>query len=445
MFKRSLAPINLEQIARQLKFVRRANGLKTVLVLGSQTGGLFRRPALQYLAQALAAPASQAASYHEQFAWCFRLLTRQELFSLTEQQALLRSALALITPSEADNCLAQLIMQGYFDPIITASFDSLLEHALTKAGLQQFAVINLTAGIGERILSSEVRSGCTLLKVFGSLTSQQYVLSNRYAHIGGILHHQALAQILRRDSLIVGFDQTWDESLHYLFPPQGDTCWLIAEEADERFCVLKETRNVLLLQEKNCTDYETFFVRLYNLLTRQSLVDESINVYKPDPLVASTMPTQELLQQDTLEVFISYHESDEVYLHRLVDHLVSLKRAGLIKDWFKSKIQAGQVIENVSQQHLEKSAVFLLLISPSFIASDTLYQETQQMMLRHKAKQALVIPILLRPADWENTPLGTLAPLPNNRSFVTLWRNQDSAFLNIAQGLRQAITEYKQH
>jgi hypothetical protein len=99
MFKRHLASINLEQIARQLNFVRRANGLKTVLVLGSQTGALFRRSALQYLIQVLAVPEHQVASYHEQFAWCFWQLTRQELFSPTEQLALFQSALAPVAPS----------------------------------------------------------------------------------------------------------------------------------------------------------------------------------------------------------------------------------------------------------------------------------------------------------------------------------------------------------
>jgi hypothetical protein len=305
-------------------------------------------------------------------------LTRPELFSPTEQQALLQGALALIAPSETDYCLAQLIIQGYFDPIITTSVDSLLEQALTRAGLQQFAVINLASEIEKGALSDARGQTCTLLKVFGSLTSQQYVLSNRYAHIGSILQQRALAQILQRDSLIIGFDQTWDESLHYLFPPQGDTCWLIAEEAGERFYALKETRNVLLLHEKDCVEYEMFFVRLYRMLVEQSLVDKTINTDRPTSLVVPDKPVKKQLQQNALEVFITYHESDEAYLYRLVDHLANLKRAGLINDWFKSKIQAGQSIEEVTQQHLEKSNIFLLLISPSFIASDTLYQETQQ-------------------------------------------------------------------
>jgi hypothetical protein len=445
MFKSSLAPIELEQIARQLKSVRRANGLKTVLVLGSQAGGLFRHPALQYLVQALAPPALQATLHYKQFAECFRQLTKAEGFSKTEQYALLTGALEYVTPSEADRCLAQLIIQGYFDPIITTGADTLLEQALMEVGwrpLHHFEVINPTAEIEERMLSGGRRSACTVLKVFGSLASQHYVLSGRYAHIGNILHYQALTQILRRDCLIIGFDKAWDESLYHLFPPHGDTCWLIAEEADERFRLLKETRNILLLHEKDCVDYETFFVQLYNLLTENPPIDITKPTNNPVSLVTSRTPTKEQQQQDALEVFISYHESDEVYLNSLVEHMANLKREGLIKDWFKGKLQAGQAIAEVTQHYLERSTVFLPLVSPSFVASDTLYQEMQQMMERHQTKKALVIPILIRPVDWESMPLRKLASLPNNGLFVTQWHNYDGAFLNIAQGIRQAITEF---
>jgi hypothetical protein len=433
-------------MARQLRSVRRANGLKTALVLGSQTGGLFRRPALQYLVQALAPPDLQAASYDKQFAGCFRLLTNAGGLSTTEQYALLIGALAHVTPSEADRCLAQLIIQGYFDPIITTGADTLLEQALMDAGwrlLHNFEVINLTAEIAESTLAGGRRSVCTMFKVFGSLAGQHYVLSDRYAHIGNILRHQALAQILQRDCLIIGFDKAWDESLYHLFPTRGDTCWLIAEEADERFFALKETRNILLLHERDCVDYETFFVRLHNLLNEKLPADVTTHADEPVPPVASRTTTKGKPQRDALEVFISYHESDEVYLNSLVEHMANLKREGLIKDWFKGKLQAGQAIAEVTQQHLARSNIFLLLVSPSFVASDILYQETQQMMERHQAKKALVIPILIRPVDWENMPLGKLAALPNNGRFVTQWSDHDSAFRNIVQGIRQAITEYK--
>src|SRR5260370_35735835 len=72
MFKRSLASIELEQIARRLNFVRRANGLKTALMLGSRAGGLFRRPALQNLGQAFAPPELQPHTDYTQLSRHFR-------------------------------------------------------------------------------------------------------------------------------------------------------------------------------------------------------------------------------------------------------------------------------------------------------------------------------------------------------------------------------------
>jgi hypothetical protein len=438
MFKGPLS-IELEQIARRLA-VRQVNGLKTVLVLGDRAGGLSRHPALSYLVQALALPELQTASYSTQFAACFRQLTRAEEFSMTEQYTLLTGALAYVTPSKADRCLAQLVMRGYFDPIITTGADALLEQALMEAGwrlLHHFEVINLVAERGEHLLSGSRHSICTLLKVFGSLASQQYMLSGRYTHIGNILRCQALARILQQDCLIIGFDKIWDESLYHLFPPHGDTCWFIAEEFDQRFYTLKETRKLLLLHEKDCVDYETFFVRLYDLLIGNAPINAA-------SLLTSCTSSRWLPQQDALEVFISYHESDEVYLNSLVEHMATLKRERLITDWFKGKIQAGQAVTEVTQQYLARSTVFLPLISPSFVASEVLYQEVQQIMERHQARKVLVIPILVRPVDWESMPLRKLSSLPNDGLFVTQWENYDSAFLNIVQGIRQAITAYRE-
>ena len=58
-----------------------------------------------------------------------------------------------------------------------------------------------------------------------------------------------------------------------------------------------------------------------------------------------------------------------------------------------------------------------------------------------------MIPILLRPTLWENTPfgkinLGSLQPLPKDRKFVTSsGRNQDVVFAEIAEGIKTVIEE----
>lgn len=60
-------------------------------------------------------------------------------------------------------------------------------------------------------------------------------------------------------------------------------------------------------------------------------------------------------------------------------------------------------------------------------------------MKRHKAGEAQVIPIILKPCDWTGAPFGKLQALPQNAKPVTKWDDRDDAFLNIAQGIRVAI------
>jgi PleD family two-component response regulator len=63
--------------------------------------------------------------------------------------------------------------------------------------------------------------------------------------------------------------------------------------------------------------------------------------------------------------------------------------------------------------------------------------EMRRALERHKAGDAWVIPIILRPVDWKETPIGDLQVLPVNGKPVTTWRNRDEAFQNVASGITE--------
>jgi outer membrane protein assembly factor BamB len=60
---------------------------------------------------------------------------------------------------------------------------------------------------------------------------------------------------------------------------------------------------------------------------------------------------------------------------------------------------------------------------------------------RHRAGEARVVPVLLRPADWTNAPFSVLQVLPLNAQPVTLWPDHDAAFEDVAQGVRRVVSE----
>ena len=86
------------------------------------------------------------------------------------------------------------------------------------------------------------------------------------------------------------------------------------------------------------------------------------------------------------------------------------------------------------------------LVSADFLASDSCYDnELKQALERHHQGSARVIPIILCPCDWTSAPFGKLQALPiaprEGAKPITLWNNQDEAFLAVAQGIRQVAKE----
>jgi hypothetical protein len=60
-------------------------------------------------------------------------------------------------------------------------------------------------------------------------------------------------------------------------------------------------------------------------------------------------------------------------------------------------------------------------------------------MERHEAGEARVIPVIVRPCDWQSAPFGKLQALPEGAKPITLWASRDQAFLSVARGLRRVI------
>lgn len=139
-------------------------------------------------------------------------------------------------------------------------------------------------------------------------------------------------------------------------------------------------------------------------------------------------------------VFISYAHKDREYLKDLEEHLSNLRRQGLINPWADGNITEGDEWRKAIEEHLEKDQIFLLLISPSFMASEFCYGiEMQRAIERHEAGQARVIPIIIRPVDWKDAPFAKLKALPLDGKAVAIWPDRDSAFLDVARGLRRVI------
>ena len=143
-------------------------------------------------------------------------------------------------------------------------------------------------------------------------------------------------------------------------------------------------------------------------------------------------------------LFYSYAHKDEKYRDELDKHLTGLQRQGVIQDWHDRKIIPGEPWEEAIGEQLQKADIILLLVSPDFIASDYCWGvEVAGAMARHQAGEARVVPIIVRPADWNGAVFGGLQALPKNAKPVSMWTSRDEAWLDVVQGIRRMLEEQR--
>jgi hypothetical protein len=140
-----------------------------------------------------------------------------------------------------------------------------------------------------------------------------------------------------------------------------------------------------------------------------------------------------------IQVFFSYSHKDEAMRDELETHLAMLKRQGLVEAWHDRRIAAGTELDSVISENLEKSDVILLLVSPDFLASDYCYEvEASRALERHRSGDAVVIPVILEPCDWHNSPLGKLRATPTDGKPIAKYPNRNDAYLEVVGDIREA-------
>jgi hypothetical protein len=141
-----------------------------------------------------------------------------------------------------------------------------------------------------------------------------------------------------------------------------------------------------------------------------------------------------------MRLFLSYAQADQDFRDQLVKHLRQLKRDRILDTWDAHEITGGTERNKAISEQLEVADIILLLISADFIDSDRYDTEMQRAIERHENQEARVIPILLKPCDWESAPFAGLEVLPKGGKPVTAG-DTETAFAAIAQEIRRVAIE----
>ena len=122
-------------------------------------------------------------------------------------------------------------------------------------------------------------------------------------------------------------------------------------------------------------------------------------------------------------------------------NLTMLKRQGVIETFHDRRIAAGNEVDSSISAELERADVILLLVSTDFLASAYCYDiEMKRALERHEQGEARVIPVILRPCEWKEAPFGKLMATPRDGKPITSFPDLDTAFLQVTQAIRQAVT-----
>jgi TIR domain len=191
-------------------------------------------------------------------------------------------------------------------------------------------------------------------------------------------------------------------------------------------------------------DADDRMISLGQMFLEQDKLDLLENAIKRAQAVRGLQRSLPPAPEGTIVLFTSYSHKDEKLRAELQKDLEPL-REGSVRAWYDGKILPGDKIDSEVEQHLNEAHIILLLVSRDFLNSRYIrMKELPRALERHDAGEARVIPIILRPAPWQNPPwdamFGKLKALPRDGKPVVKWRLRDDAFVDVYRSIQETIS-----
>jgi formylglycine-generating enzyme required for sulfatase activity len=89
------------------------------------------------------------------------------------------------------------------------------------------------------------------------------------------------------------------------------------------------------------------------------------------------------------------------------------------------------------EEQLNSAELILVLVGADFLASEYSSIEMRRALERHEAGEARLVPIILHPVDWLDTPLARLQCLPKGGRPITDWPDPDQALREVVREIRR--------
>jgi len=171
------------------------------------------------------------------------------------------------------------------------------------------------------------------------------------------------------------------------------------------------------------------------------IVDHKTWRSRPSPLPS---PAHERRNSAAIQIFVSYSRKDVSFREDLEVHLRLLQRKGAVDVWHDGRIAAGDEWENVLRAELESADIILFLMSPDFLASDFCWSiELKRALERVESGDTMIVPVLVRPCMWKDSPLAHFQVLPRDATAISRQSDTDAAWLEVAESVREAAAHVR--
>ena len=122
--------------------------------------------------------------------------------------------------------------------------------------------------------------------------------------------------------------------------------------------------------------------------------------------------------------------------------LIVYERQEKILKWHDRMIPPGDGWQDHIDARLGRARIVLLFMSPHFLESKyCYYREGERALARHREENVPVIPVVLRPCAWQDSPFGELQALPRDGKPISTWDNVDAASLDVARGVMSVVDD----
>lgn len=140
--------------------------------------------------------------------------------------------------------------------------------------------------------------------------------------------------------------------------------------------------------------------------------------------------------------FISYAHSDHAAFENLRPHLKTLERAFGIDLWADKRIKPGDYWSAKISRAIDEAQLHLLLVTPSFFASDYIFDHELPAINAKYTAGDLVIPIIVKRCCWATWlgPLQATPMSPQGRLLpVVEWRPKENGYDAAREQIATAI------